>query len=258
MAKVDLEELLKKVEQGAIDRGVYELLHGETKGFAEYIDNEKIDKAVNEAIGKNKSLSQSDLVEIQKEIINGIKGGKYLTEKGKKIILQEAIEPKSLLEKIKYAFSGSSLSYVSKAAKVSSQLYDLIKLGGYNLPELEEKANELKNLGFYKAAVGILKEEGLLKGYDVHSYRKEVEKNAKKGLNELTEIVKYKAFPQAASIIIMITGVLMLAFASANISGFAIAGTNVDSAYPIAIGFILLVISLFFSVRKHKTKSKKR
>lgn len=264
MVKIELEELLKQlakkqptlaeITQQSINEGIYETLHSETKGFAEYIDTEKINNRIKEVIGKKGNLYEKDIAEIRKDIVEGIKGGKYLTEKGQKVILQEAIKPKGLFERVKYTFARGEKDYVAKAARVSSQLYDLIKIGGYNMPEIEERAQELKNLGFYRAAIGILHEEGIIRGHDLKAYKKAINEKAKKGLNELTEAVQYGAFENAAKIITAIAGTLLLAFSSANLTGFVIGGNKMDSSYTMAIGFILLIISLLFSLRKHKAK----
>ncbi len=56
-------------------------------------------------------------------------------------------------------------------------------------------------------------------------------------------------------LVLTILGIILLAFSNANLTGFVIANKTIDSAYPTAAGFILLIIALLLSLIK-KTKNK--
>lgn len=51
-----------------------------------------------------------------------------------------------------------------------------------------------------------------------------------------------------------ILGIGLLAFSNAHLTGFVIANNTIDAAYPIAAGFILLIIALFLSLIKNNKK----
>ncbi len=49
-------------------------------------------------------------------------------------------------------------------------------------------------------------------------------------------------------------GIFLLAFSNAHLTGFVIANQTIDSAYPVAAGFILLIIALLLSKIKRDKK----
>ncbi len=56
------------------------------------------------------------------------------------------------------------------------------------------------------------------------------------------------------SFIIAILGIILLAFSNAHLTGFVVANKTIDSSYPIAAGFILLIVSLLLSLIKNKKR----
>lgn len=188
--------------------------------------------------------------------------GNYITERGKEMLLDRRVEYRgygkwaSVRHPIATIKHKVNPTYMDKAFKAASEIYDFMAAGGYEgtLPEqVKRDITELKNLDFYDAMVHILKDKGIIWGSVARATRHNIRKKAKKEMIGLVEKVKQRT----ATAILLVAGTFLLALSSANITGFVVAGNSIPAGYPAAAGFIILAVALFLSFLRRKPKKAK-
>jgi hypothetical protein len=147
-------------------------------------------------------------------------------------------------------------SYLDRTLSAAAEIYDFAQAGGHlqSLPsDLAGKITELKNLDFYDAMVHILRKKGIIWGSVMRGAKHVIRKKAQKGIRELVEETKRIAVTS----ILLAASFLLLGFSAGHMTGFVIASKEIPAGYPIAAGFILLIIALCLSfLRKKKTNKK--
>lgn len=248
--------------------GVKELekRHPRLRGTVDYlksdIDRIEVGHAVQQLYeqNKDKGIPTSRLKEIIMTYLSeGIAKGGYFNKRGQKLILEKAREYgklASMLHPVVAIKRKMNPDYLDRAMDAFSIIYDVMEKGGYSgvVPqEIREKVGEMKEIGFYDTMLEILHQKKVLPGRTVLYGRGKIREKAKRATKETIYGMKQRI----ATAVFLIAGTFLLAFSSANITGFAIAGREVPVSYSITSGFILLLVGLCLSFLRRKPKQAK-
>jgi hypothetical protein len=192
----------------------------------------------------------------------------YLTERGKESILREYENVKvpwwlTPARRIVRKFVGKHAKKIDRIIEEGIaefiELKDLAqRYRGSLTPRIERLLKDMVPIGFAYESIDILQHYGDLKANQAYKWREAIRKSIKRGKEEMKEGL-LEIISKYGTAFFLILGIFLLAFSAANISGFVIleSQTKIPAGYPIAIGFVLLIIGLFLSFRRGRTKNRK-
>jgi hypothetical protein len=233
------------------------------EGILGYLDERRMRYAINRMEKGGYSAE-----EIAKKIYEGIIGGKYLSEEGQETILKSGLKHRpTALEKMVHPIytlkKTVNPSYTDKIVNLATDIIQYAEAGlmkEANIPEgVVEEAAKIKDLYALGATIKVFEEYGLMNKSEAKNLYDSVEKKIESGGKEIIKKTKeeLKKYGIATSVLLT-ASFLLLGFSASHMTGFAIASKQISPEYPIAAGFILLIMALCLSLFRKKPKKDKR
>lgn len=278
--RIELEKVVKLASRG-LAHNLSEK-HPRLQGMEDYLDKYLLNKkalrgwvySIIKTLNK-KQRQQYTSEDIALRLINDIQNNPnitdlYLTERGKESILRKY---ERVVKEKKFGFIpwGKGIlrivqdigapkidKYINEAVSEFGELnYLAQKYRGALTPKIENLLNGMYSLGFAYEAIDVMQHYKDLSVRDANKWRESVKSSLKRGKEEIKTGISETVSRYAASLL-LIASFLLLGFSAGHMTGFAIAGNKIDSAYPIGAGFILLIIAFCFSFLKRKKKQVKQ
>lgn len=262
--KINPEEIINS----AVQEGLNNIMehHPGFRKFGRYLSKHVDRKRLGEKWGEVYETVQRDsglnskekLKYLHKEILDYVASGRALDGTGQRIILRRGLEEETRKPGIRNYFARRSAKKNLEADKnidvalgAWMEIYEALRQGGYDAPEIERPLKYLSRAGFASAAADILRESKLVSSGQYRNIKDKIRTGYSEAHKEATSGLERMSEYQVAASIFGIFGTILIAVSGTGITGNII-GNSTANISGIIAGAILCVLAfaLWISFKK--------